>query len=692
MSLRRFLAFARRFAPLWMIWLLIILVPATREVWQLHTLGSPLVRLYDQSWRQSFGRGREFNGFRAAQKKPRDLKARLWRFSLMMQNLKENSEKEIPNTDGYDTRDSNSNYIWNFYAPQKLLGEAQAIEKAFPNEQWLRALAVHVLVARMDAWPAEKNAIQRGVFKKSRPDNEFLDGISDKSAREFLRVVQNAARFEPENAYYALVEAEIRRQNHDFAAMWNALNRAAKCKVFETHDLEIARAVVAAHEAIRPLLLEEKNEIWRANNGSSDRDFGYGEGFLSREGRAALARKDHRRAVAIAAILASVGDLMQRGTNTRAMASTGDTWKTSAWALMPHPNLKGRALENWFRHRAAHFAKYAALHGRKDVAARVPQWLARQRALFYLNDELNPGASYGESSPLMNPSKRDALARAARWRDAGGFVLLHGVFVSLFWWLSNLFLWRGAGAPSPRRDRVLPALSVLLLAVSLALWTHSQFQIIENALAANRWTLAGDMQQAAAASVGILAFFGAPFLLAVLCACATMVRHRSDFLQRARIETELRFRSRDSLLLRCGATVLCALSVAAAFGFYGLWLLLVGLDVRSIDPLGWLPLDRKGQSYSYSMPAEVLLAPLIIYCLFLSFLGFLLWFIKWRYFGGKDNRALTHGGLRRWKESLGAYLVLVSALYFAVALCGWPTRAQASRELEIRIARGELAR
>ncbi|PQV64531.1 hypothetical protein B1R32_10424 [Abditibacterium utsteinense] len=226
--LRLFPDFARRFSPLWMIWLLIALVPVSREAAQLHILGTPLAEGYGQPWRQSFGRGREFNGFRAAKAKPRDLNAQLWRFSLMMRGSIEEEE---------DMRDSMT-YVLDpqqAYKPEKLLHEAQAIQKAFPREKWLRSLPVRVMTERLDAL-SDKERASIGRFPSSSTANSHL---SDVGASQIAPVVQNAAKSEPNNAYYALIEAEIWRRNSNPTAMWRALNRAAKCKVFETHDLRI---------------------------------------------------------------------------------------------------------------------------------------------------------------------------------------------------------------------------------------------------------------------------------------------------------------------------------------------------------------------------------------------------------------------------------------------------------------------
>ncbi len=695
MSLRRYLAFARRFLPLWMVWLLVALIPVSREVARLHIVGSPLVRLYDQPWRQSFGRGSEFNGFTEAKDKPRDLNAQLWRFSLQTQGWRAIEKDEIG--DSY----FNPNYTAQTYSPPQLLREAQAIERAFSNEKWLRALPVRVVLQRMEQWADEKpnekpdvpqpNAAPSNGPVPASPPNKPM---SDKRTRRLVLLVQNAAKFEPDNAYYALVEAEIWRRNRNSNLMWRALNRAAKCKRFETHGLEVARAVVAAHEAIRPLSLEEKYEVWQDNNGANNGAFDHWAGFLGQEGR--LARKDanHRRVIAVAAILASVGDLMQRGTNSRQVAIIGDSWKSQAWSLTPNPKLKGRALSLGQSRRAQNFAAYAAYaasHGRRDVAALVPKWAARQRELRILNGGFDSDYSYSGFDQNLAQSNRGELARAAIWRDVGVVVLLHGGFVAGFWFLVNLFLWRGSGAPSVRRDRIIPALLIFLSVAALALWTWRQVQIYDAATMVNRWNRAVEMQQIAIGSVGVLAFFGAPFLLAVLCAAATMLSQRLHFLQKPRIETELRLGAGDALLLKSGPTILCAVSLLSAFGFWVLWLTFVALDIRTFDPLSWMPLDRKGNGLGFSMPTEVLLAPLM-YCLFLSFIGFILWFLKWRYYyGGQENRALTHGGLRRWKESLGIYLVMVSALYLSMALASFPARSAASRELALHMARGELA-
>lgn len=649
---KRLTAFALRFWPLWSVWLLIGALPVSREVFGLHFLGSPLVSLYDQPWRKSFGRGQEFDGFRAAKTQPRDLNARLWRFSLMMQGLGED----------FDQKSYNSQY---------LLREAEAIGRAFPSEKWLVVLPVRVVASRMEQ-----------LFEGGRNNRPLL---AMARTRQLMPAVQKAARLEPNNAFYPFVEAQLWRETHNQTAMWEALKRASGCREFDAHTGEIAHRTVAAHEAIRPLILEEKEGLWREHNHAPleanywDRNTGNWVSYFAKVAHASRKQGDHRRVIEIGAMMARIGDLMQRGKNTTGTARVGNNWKNAVWNFAPRSKAQQRALRRrggGYQTQSSAFARYAASHGRKDVAALVPKWAARQRELRYLDN-----SNYGVARLLP----RDALWRAGWWRDAGALVGMHLLFVAAFWLVANLFLWRAVGAPSTSRARALPAFFWVILAAALAWWTWLQFESYDPSV----WNMAQVFRQIAAGSVGVFAFFAAPFALALWCAATTISKHKSRFSQPTRLQTELRLYPVESGLLKAGATTLCALAIAATFALWAAYLLLVLRGTRSFDLTAWLPDAANGATLSFPLPTEALFAPLF-YCLLLDAICFVLWFAKWRWFGGRENRAVTHGGLRFWKESLGLYVVFASLIYLGTTLAAWPSRVAAHRELELRLTRGEL--
>lgn len=641
--LLRSLAFARRFAPFWMIWALILALPAAREPLSLQLLGSSVAPIYQTRWLQNFSSTPEFDGFALAKKKPRDLNARLWRFSLML-----NGQAAGFGEDGEPNRKP--------YSLRELLREVSAIQADFPDQKWLNCLPILNFEPSRDAKTKRWEALQ--------------------GPRVLLSLIAKSARDEPRNAYYPLLEAELYLRQNRMGAMWRALNRAAKCQVFETHELEWRRAIVAAHQEVRPLLLEEREALWRKNSRANWRDVADWPVILSNDTFSARQNGDHRRAIAVGALLAGIGDLMQRGTNSRPVAIRGGQWKSAAWQLL---NKNARATSN-AAFNAASNARIKKLHVYQsgDVALLVPKWAARQRQLGFLGS----GNDFYSGRPTP-PERRDAFWRAGFWRDAGAFVGVHLLFVSASWLLVNLILWRGVGAPSGTKERTIPALLLVLASAALGWWSWSQIDIIATSMN-TRWTPGIENFAFAIASVVLLAFFGAPFLLAIVGAGTTLWKHKSQFLKPARIETELRLSPRDATILKSGATILCAASLVATLGIWLLWIGLVAGGVTTLDPFGWLSASKIG-----ALPVAVLIAPLL-YCLFLDFLCFLLWFNKWRYYCGKASRPLAHGGLRSWKESLGIYIIVGSAIYLGVALVGWPARAEAARELETRMARGEL--
>ncbi len=641
-STPRALAFARRFAPFWMIWLLIFLLPASRQPLQFQLFGSPFTPNSNPPWAVDERFDSRFDSFALVERSPGDLNARIWRFSQMSQGKNAGFDKM-----GEQNRRN--------YRPEELIAEAEAIQTEFKGEKWLGALSMRVFRAQLSG------------NKSALPPQQALEAL------------ESAARLEPDNAFYPLIEAEFWRRQHDFPAMWRALNRAATRKTLDTHDLKWARAIVKAHDAARPLILEEREALWRDNldsNWVSPPDW---PTFLAHEARKSQKSGDHRRAIKIGVLLGSIGDLMQRTPNTRAMAVSGHDWKANAnsliWRSYP-PNIK-LTPATWARN----FSSYAAAHGRPDVSLLTRKWKARQKQLYALSI-YSPNS--GPTAPVSKPPK-DALYRAGLHRNASAFVGVHLLFVAAFWLLVNLVLWRGIGAPSSAKDRIIPALSMALLGLSMALWSWQQIEILDAA----RWTPGKEKYFFAVGSVAVVAFFGAPFLLAVWAAGMTLWRHKTEFFKPARIETELRLSPRDVTILKSGPAIFCIAALLFTLGFWLSYLLLVAFDIPNFDLLAWLPDDGRVTQWSLPIPTEMLAAP-IIYCLFLDFLGFLVWFNKWRYYAGKESRPLTHGGLRAWKESLGVYLVFGSAIYLGVALLAWPVRTQATRELEHRMVRGEL--
>lgn len=630
---QRFLAFLGRFWPLWAVWLVVAVVPATREVLRLHTVGSPLVSLYEQPWRLSFGRGLEFDAFKRVKAHPHDLNARLWRFKQWIYGMDEDSDSKT-------------------YSSKSLLREANAIRHEFPSERWLVALPVMVIDLRMNGW----NSLQ--------PTYGNLPLVPAKLARELTAYTRLGARLEPQNAYYPFIEAKLGRLSRNEASVWENLNRAARCTVYDSHELEFANGIIAAHEAIHPLCFEEKDSIWKQHyqSASSGNDNGL-LNLLSEQGAVAHSRGDHRRCIAIGALLARVGDLLQRGKNNNSIAAYGSQLKSAAWRLQSVGKRQPRAY-------ARGFADYAAAHGRADVARMVPGWAQRQREI----------ASFQQGT-------QHAMEAAGWWRDAGGMVLLNALYVAAFWLAANLFLWGGQGPPSSLRERVWPAVLVACFTVSIAWWPVRFFQNVNY----GRWSPVLMSHEIAAGCIAMLAFFGPPFLMAVLCAAATLWSQKRQFLRTGRIEQELQLGRAENTLLKSGAGILCTVSLIGSFGCWVAWLVLLKSGVRTFDPLGWLPDDGKIFPLSRPVPPEAMAVPLG-YFLVLNLVGFLLWFIKWRYFCGAENRPLTHAGLRRWKEALGVYVVLVSVVYLGVGLCGWPSRAAANRELESRMRFGELPR
>jgi hypothetical protein len=507
-------------------------------------------------------------------------------------------------------------------------------------------LPVRCIGSNLQAWAdtvSQNASVPRAPGSVPAPKKTL---VSMRRAHELLVFVRRAEKAEPQNAYYPLIEADIWRMAHNEQAMWDAIRRASQCARFDTHSVEIIRCCFEAQQKIRPLYLEEKRAVWEDNYWRPGESWLECPTRLAQLGRLARNNGQHRRAIEIGAQMARIGDLMQI-TETETQTGFGGSWKGYAWSIAPGEKRRSKRQQ-----RAKNFALYASAHGRSDVARMVPKWLAFQAQVY---------------KPRRPQS--DTYWRAGWWRHAGLVVLWNLAYVAAFWLLANVFLWRGGGAPSSRSARI---------------WPISVFSGFDPSTA----TPANNSALIFASSVALLCFFGAPLLLVVLCTFATLWSARHQFLRSHRTETELRLNAADNVLLKSGMTLLCGASLLSSLGFWLVWLVLVQRGVKTFDPLGWLPQTPPGAWWSANIPPEALALPLG-YCLLLNGIGFVLWFVKWRYFSGLENRALTHGGLRRWKEALGIYLVLLSVLYFTVGICGWPVRAAANRELESRMGIGQ---
>ncbi|HEX8464171.1 MAG TPA: hypothetical protein VF627_06075 [Abditibacterium sp.] len=657
-SFPRFLSLLRRLAPFLLVWLAIWALPAAREPLALQLVGSGFTAQYNPFWRRDVPPNPRYDSFGAVERAPRDLNARIWRFSEML-----NAVVAGFGDDGQRNR--------KIYQPQQLRREGSAIAAAFPREKWLICLPLRTFDWQIEHWTR---------------NNRRLSAAQCRQLRQFTR---SAARQEPDNAYPWLIEAEIARKSRQTALMWQALSRAARCRRLESHDLEWAAAIVRAHEAVRPLILEEKVALWQQVRAgwrpSQELMF-----RLMHEARLSQNRNDHRRAIEIGVLMLRLGDLMQRGHNSFEGASGGQNWCSQARTLIYQPLAPVPGAGWWGRRLpkgklwAKTFALYAAAHGRRDVAALERRLQLRRKQLSGLPIT---AATSGRITPAP---QRDALWRAGWWRDAGKIVGLHLLFVAVLWVGINAVMWRGVGAPSSSIDRAAPALLVALTAAVCAWWSWQQWEILD-AAGWTRWNPARERMMLAVGTVAVVSFSGAPFLLAIWVAVTTMWRHRREFFSSARVETELRLAPLDSLLLKSGPTILCTVSLLTTLGLWLLFLALVAFDIPTFDLLFWLPTALNVRDWSLSVPTEVVLAPLS-YCLLLDGVGWVLWIVKWRFYSAQTSRAVTHGGLRRWKEILGLYLVIGSLLYLGAALCGWPARVAAHRELEIRMARGELPR
>ncbi len=193
-------------------------------------------------------------------------------------------------------------------------------------------------------------------------------------------------------------------------------------------------------------------------------------------------------------------------------------------------------------------------------------------------------------------------------------------------------------------------------------------------------------------AVIVFAGFVAPiFLSALLCALLVMRRQKELFTLEPRLELEMNLPPFSRRLLRGYLPTVLKVTVFSLILSWLLWASASWFNWPALDVLAWLPPDRKsGWQPSWTISSSDLAVPLG-YCAFLTLLCALGWFCKWRWGTAERAKAVTHGGLRWWKESLGAYLIVLSWLYLGLGLASLPSRAAAERHLEALLTKGEIA-
>lgn len=645
----RFVFWLKRFAPFWGVWALVWLLPPTREVARLSLFGSPVARDVPgfATMFRPYYYGDSFDPRPLARQNPRDPNLAYW--VLFWRGHGGRGAEETPAYYGYGaTSDS---------ARQSL-----ELAKRFPDQLWLQAAPLRFELFLMGANRYNSGAAPRSLAAPQR--------------RELLLLARRAQKLEPNNAFWFVAEAMLLSKGDKSKRLSaeSALIRAARATRYDDYDLESTRRLLGAQQKVRALSWQEKRALLEREH-----QIAQSQNYVNRAGNRAWTirarNNEPARALSMSAALVHIGALMQRGSNAPKVAELGAVWQRAGWRV----GNVGRKRSPNEAAALASFQNFARSQNRPELA------IAAQRGAARIN-ELRPFLKKADAWRTRNfwLDDGDLMQRAEASMLAGFTGIAAILYLALWWLVAGLFLWRGQGVSSTKRDRIWPVLLVGTFCLALALLTILWF--------VQEWngkTPRAPRRDETFASIGVFAFFAMPFLLALLCASSTIARHRERFALTPRVELELRLSPFLLALLKWfwpGALFACI----AAFGLGWLvWTLAIWRDWGAIDFLKMLPPDRNGFTGSWTwIPTEPIPA---LYGVFMVCLALLGWFWKWRYAANHENRPVLHGGLRWWRECLGTMMVLISVLYGILALASFPMRQTLDARVERLAQVGELS-
>ena len=636
--------FGRLLVRLWPVWLPLLLViawPFARPIAREHAFGSPLANVdlisLDEIWGELFwGKYRELvNPLPEASTRPDDLNLQIWE--------------------------------WNWgHSHNEIRPKSQNLIARFPAEILVYALAIRDLNV---------------ADKIQSPAAPAGTGSTPADVARAKILAQKAAQLEPNNAYWWVQLAIAQELSRQPQAALRSLERAAKCPVYDNKSSELARRSLAAFEPRRALTWEEKRAVAQFSQFSDGvpnaRSWGH-------RARALAARSDARECLRWSAALARIGDLMGSENVSLATANTGRIWQREAWSV---GEPKGTTVR---QRNTADFSErcalYAARNGRPDLAKTTRAQAARARA----TDALIK-ASFARSETDDPWLASDNLGATLRVAQIGGVMLMCvAIYLALWWLAANIFLWRGMGAPSSRRARVATSgggvAALLAMAIMAAFWFWRESLRLASAPRAPQHYV----HELVYASLGVFAFFAAPWLLALAIAAMLLWRERAQFALPPRVDLELQLSRFSRRLLRWALPLVVVSSALTLLVGWLLPVMALWFGWKSVDVLAWLPPDRNG--LTGSLMWDVAGEPwMLLYGAWLCFLCLIGWFAKWRWGTPLRLRPLTHRALRAWKESLGCAVAWLMWVYLLLIVLSLPTRVQAQARLDNVLQRGEIA-
>lgn len=478
-----------------------------------------------------------------------------------------------------------------------------------------------------------------------------------------IAIAKKGQQLEPDNSYFDWMLAYFLFAAYRDTEALAVLHEGAQKPRYDDHTLQDVQASIAVHELIRPLLFEEKLAISAALLLPQFAKHRQVARLAVWEGVKAERAGDHARALCIYGDVARSGARMRESSHYLIQSLVAIALEAIAWQGVERKLSKAeekRLYTLHYRHAPAErarvlsqrFARYAAAHGRADLAAEVRrngEAVARFREQVHFPVDIIAGF----------PDWKFARVLALRWASAA---LLPQLLLTAFVWVVlSVILWRKQVFGGSVRSLDI-ASSVLVGGCASALWMVAAIRL---GAGGGRLLHGDNGADAAIAALGVLVAVTPALLGAVYCAAATTWRHRRT-LQAAKMLSKkyipsLPWWERD---------------LAPLLNLIGTWALHLLTFAAGVN-LVIAPLSDEPQNYTL---------PLI-----LSFLCVLRWVIKWLYFTPVSLRPITGSGLRWYRQTLGAFLLLSSIAYLVLSLASLPLRREADAKVDDIIRRGELA-
>ncbi|BCM93442.1 hypothetical protein IAD21_05333 [Abditibacteriota bacterium] len=616
----------------WGAWLLLFLLPLTRDEARLHFLGSRYFsEMYGQPWQE--------------------------RWTL-------DDAAPTPNLSPFERA------VWlrvsgrsSYYSTQNnnpATTEAGRMLRDFPREKWLRALAI----------------------------SQSLGWRSLHGQRELIKWARQGEKLDPKNAFFPLILAKVFGDSGRKQERAAALERAAQGTRYDDGTAMLRQVALWAARKAGVSTWSEEWRIWSRSDGDWNTGNNQLDELLNQFNALSqldlkAARKTRSSARLRSALkrsneLMRVSLLLQDSPCNSEKWRIGAQWAHAAWRLVRSPKQFFSPTEPT----AAEFMAFARAQNSAPNVRLAQKCAVRMRLL---SPSLQPNTGM-PGGAMFSPFE-------AVWAEANGpigfGVLGFGFYLLCWWWFISLLSWRAVGQESRRYERVVPATVVIAWTLLVfGLLTVMVMSWVQSPTLARRGPPIGKLEVSAA--LGLFAFFAPPLLLALWSAVRTLRRHRATLALPARAQLEMNLAPVDAFVLgrATGAFVLSALALAIGLSLW--WGFLCWQGIVGYDWLRfmWPGISTRVISNEYTSidsPATPL------YCAATVMPIALIWLISWRYGTDPTRKPIYHDGLRAWKEAIGCALTLTVWVYMVLLLTCHFSGQVFSHRLDVAAQKGEGA-